>query len=71
MDKNESVKSEIGAEAAWRGFSTQTLYIAKRLLTAEEDDQLHPERVEDLMIMRKEKIIELVQVKNLSDDLSL
>ena len=38
MDKNESVKSEIGSEAAWRGFSTQTLYIAKRLLTAEEDD---------------------------------
>lgn len=30
MDKNESVKSEIGSEAAWRGFSTQTLYIAKR-----------------------------------------
>lgn len=71
MDKNESVKSEIGAEAAWRGFSTQTLYIAKRLLIAEDDDQLYPERVEDLMIMRKEKIIELVQVKNLSDDLSL
>lgn len=29
MEKNEIVKSEIGSEAAWRGFSTQTLYIAK------------------------------------------
>lgn len=26
MERNEIVKSEIGAEAAWRGFSTQTLY---------------------------------------------
>lgn len=71
MEKNEIVKSETGSEAAWRGFSTQTLYIANRLLTAEEEEQLYPEQVEDLMIMRKGKIIELVQVKNLSDDLSL
>ena len=60
MEKNEIVKSEIGSEAAWRGFSTQTLYIAKRLLTADDDEQLYPEQVEDLMIMRKGKIIELV-----------
>lgn len=60
MEKNEIVKSEIGSEAAWRGFSTQTLYIAKRLLTAEDYEQLYPEQVEDLMIMRKGKIIELV-----------
>ena len=60
MKKNEIVKSEIGSEAAWRGFSTQTLYIAKRLLTAEDDEQLYPEQVEDLMIMRKGKIVELV-----------
>ena len=25
MEKNEIVKSEIGSEAAWRGFSTQNL----------------------------------------------
>ena len=31
MEKNEFVKSEIGSEAAWRGFSTQTLYIARRI----------------------------------------
>lgn len=60
MEKNEIVKSEIGSEAAWRGFSTQTLYIAKRLLTAEDYEQLYPEQVEDLMIMRKGKIVELV-----------
>lgn len=60
MKKNEIVKSEIGSEAAWRGFSTQTLYIAKRLLISEDDEQLYPEQVEDLMIMRKGKIIELV-----------
>ncbi len=60
MEKNEIVKSEIGSEAAWRGFSTQILYIARRLLTAEDDEQLYPEQVEDLMIMRKGKIIELV-----------
>ena len=36
MENNdETIKSEIGTEAAWRGFSTQTLYIAKRLLEAE------------------------------------
>ena len=61
MEKNEIVKSEIGSEAAWRGFSTQTLYIARRLLTAEDDEQLYPEQVEDLMIIKNDKIIELVQ----------
>ena len=32
MEKNEIVKSEIGSEAAWKGFSTQTLYIVNLLL---------------------------------------
>ena len=59
-NNDETIKSEIGTEAAWRGFSTQTLYIAKRLLEAENNVQLYPEQVEDLMIMRKGKIIELV-----------
>ena len=71
MSNNKTIKSEVGTEAAWRGFSTQTLYIAKRLLVAEDDVQLYPERVEDLLIMKKEKVIELVQVKNLSRDLFL
>ena len=33
MDNRDDIlQSEKGAEAAWRGFSTQTLYIAGRLL---------------------------------------
>ena len=72
MNNNgETIKSEIGTEAAWRGFSTQTLYIAKRLLAAEKNVQLYPERIEDLMIMKNNEVLELVQVKNLSSDLSL
>lgn len=70
-NNDETIKSEIGTEAAWRGFSTQTLYIAKRLLEAENNVQLYPEHIEDLMIMENKKVIELVQVKNLSTDLSL
>ena len=64
MSNNKTTKSEVGTEATWRGFSTQTLYIAKRLLVAEDDVQLYPEQVEDLLIMKKEKVIELVQVKS-------
>lgn len=72
MNKNEEIiKSEIGTEAAWRGFSTQTLYIANWLLLAENNVALYPECVEDLMIKKREEVIELVQVKNLSNDLSL
>lgn len=72
MKNNDgTIKSEIGTEAAWRGFSTQTLYIARRLLEIENSVQLYPEHIEDLMIMKNEKVIELVQVKNLSEELSL
>ena len=28
-------KSDIGAQAAWKGFSSQTLYIASRLISDE------------------------------------
>lgn len=30
-------KSDIGAQAAWKGFSSQTLYIASRLISDEGD----------------------------------
>lgn len=70
-DNSLVIKSEIGTEAAWRGFSTQTMYIANRLLIAEDGLKLFPEHIEDLMIMKEGQIIELVQVKNLSSDLSL
>ena len=32
MDEDVFIKSDIGAQAAWKGFSSQTLYIAYRLL---------------------------------------
>lgn len=72
--ENESkvLQSETGAEAAWRGFSTQTLYIANRLLECDDNEfKFYPEQVEDLLIKKGKSICELVQVKNLSKDLSL
>ncbi len=66
-----TLKSEIGTKAAWNGFSTQTLYIAYRLIKLNEKDDMYPENVEDLMIKQNNEVKELVQVKNLSSDLSL
>lgn len=70
--ESKVLQSETGAEAAWRGFSTQTLYIAKRLLECNDSEfEFYPEQVEDLLIKKGKSIYELVQVKNLSKDLSL
>lgn len=70
--ESKVLQSETGAEAAWRGFSTQTLYIAKRLLECNVNEfEFYPEQVEDLLIKKEGRIYELVQVKNLSKDLSL
>lgn len=66
-----TIKSDIGAKAAWKGFSSQTKYIAYRLLLLEDKYDFYPENVEDLMIKEQEKIVELVQIKNLSGNLSL
>lgn len=65
--------SERGSESAWRGFSSQTIYIAYRLMHIDDEVKFFPETVEDLMIKNKvDDIIELVQVKNLlSKELSL
>lgn len=73
MDIRDNVlQSEKGAEAAWRGFSTQTLYIAGRLLECDDNElEFYPEQVEDLLVKRGKSISELVQVKNLTKDLSL
>ena len=73
MDNRDDIlQSEKGAEAAWRGFSTQTLYIAGRLLECDDNElEFYPEQVEDLLVKRGESISELVQVKNLTKDLSL
>ncbi|MFZ2539494.1 MAG: hypothetical protein WAX04_11420 [Oscillospiraceae bacterium] len=66
-----NLKSDVGAKAAWKGFSSQTTYIAHRLMSLGEDYDFYPEKVEDLMIKKTNSSIELVQIKNLSSDLTL
>lgn len=67
----KKLKSEIGAKAAWDGFSSQTIYIASRLLNETEKLDFYPESIEDLMLKDENEIIELIQVKNYKSDLSL
>ena len=64
-------KSDKGAQAAWKGFSSQTLYIASRLVSDESEYEYYPEDVEDLVIKKDGVVIEAVQVKNISADLTL
>lgn len=62
-----------GGNSAWKGFSSQTIYIAKRLIF-EKDISLiyYPESIEDLKIQDENgSVVELVQVKNLSSKLTL
>lgn len=68
---NTISKSELGTRAAWKGFSSQTVYIAYRLMILDDEFDFFPEQAEDLMITKDGKISELVQVKNLSADLAL
>ncbi len=62
-----------GGYSAWKGFSSQTVYIAYRLIVEKDNlKKYFPESIEDLKIVDSEdSIIELVQIKNLSSDLSL
>lgn len=64
-------KSDIGAQAAWKGFSSQTLYIASRLITDKSDYEYYPEDVEDLVIKKNGIVVEAVQVKNIAADLTI
>lgn len=64
-------KSDKGAQAAWKGFSSQTLYIASRLVSDESEYEYYPEDVEDLVIKKDGVVIEAIQVKNISADLTL
>lgn len=64
-------KSDIGAQAAWKGFSSQTLYIAFRLISDESGYEYYPEDVEDLVIKKDGAVVEAVQIKNISADLTL
>ena len=64
-------KSDIGAQSAWKGFSSQTLYIASRIMGETVSAEYYPEDLEDLLIKRNGQVIEAVQVKNLSDPLAI
>ena len=71
MNTSIFTKSDIGAQAAWKGFSSQTLYIAYRLLSDAGSFEYFPEDIEDLVIKKDGIVNEAVQVKNLASDLSL
>lgn len=62
MDK--FTKSELGTKAAWKGFSSQTSYIAYRLMLLNDESMFYPEQAEDLMIKKDGVPQELVQVKS-------
>ena len=49
MNDPNFTKSDIGAQAAWKGFSSQTLYIANRLLSDDCAYEYYPEDIEDLV----------------------
>lgn len=68
---NSFQKPDKGAQAAWKGFSSQTLYIASRLISDKDGYEYYPEDVEDLVIKKNNVVIEAVQVKNISASLTL
>lgn len=72
MDKAKK-NSDIGAEAAFRGFRTQTLYIINRILFMKDEEfYFQPEGEEDLAVYDNSKnLIEVVQVKNYNKPLAL
>lgn len=66
-----ALKSDLGAQAAWRGFSSQTLYIAYRLVLDSNGYEYYPEDIEDLVVKKDGRIIEAIQVKNVTNDLTI
>ena len=71
MDEDVFIKSDIGAQAAWKGFSSQTLYIAYRLVTDIQGYEYYPEDIEDLVVKYNGEVIEAVQVKNITATLTI
>lgn len=64
--------SDIGAQSAWKGFTSQTLYILNRLVFEQNNSlEYYPEHLEDLMIKDNNEPIEVVQVKDITHELSL
>lgn len=62
-----------GGHSAWKGFSSQTTYIANRLIFEKDISLTYcPESIEDLKIQDQNgSVVELIQVKNLSSKLAL
>lgn len=71
MNQNMFYKSDLGAQAAWKGFSSQTLYIAFRLIFDEQGYEYYPEDIEDLVIKKDGVIVEAIQIKNITANLTL
>ena len=71
MSNQNFTKSDVGAQAAWKGFSSQTLYIAYRLIMDKDGYEYYPEDIEDLVIKKDKVVVEAVQVKNISSALTL
>jgi hypothetical protein len=65
------VNSEKGTKAAWKGFSSQTLYISNRLMLLNDQSEFFPEKIEDLLVIEGDILLEAVQVKNIASDLVL
>lgn len=71
VKNNQFSKSDIGAQSAWKGFSSQTLYIASRIINDPNDYEFYPEDIEDLVIKKNGIVVEPIQIKNVSADLTL
>jgi hypothetical protein len=66
------MKQSIGAQAAFRGYLAQTLYILHRILSDEDKCIFGPEMEEDLSIFDSNgNLLEVVQIKNYSNPLRL
>ena len=64
MSSSSFTKSDIGAQAAWKGFfSSQTLYIAYKLLTDEDGYEYYPEDIEDLVIKKTDLLLRPFKLK--------
>lgn len=68
---NLFVDSAKGTKAAWKGFTSQTIYIANRLMLLNDESEFYPEKIEDLLVVKDDIPTESIQVKDIADDLSL
>lgn len=71
MTKSNFQRSDMGAQAAWKGFSSQTFYIAARLISDEQGYEYYPEDIEELVVKKDGIIVEAVQIKNISAALTI